>query len=91
LSVLLLTILLSVTTLTHFTSFKYDIVNETKFDALINETIQLVAKCGTISNYRKENLLFFPFALTLIFLFSWSIKREKRCLHVCDGRPGKIF
>lgn len=89
LSILFLTLLLSITTVTHFTSFKYDIVNETRMDALINETIQLVAKCGNISNYRTENLIFFPISLALIVVFSWSIKREKRCLRVCDGRPGR--
>lgn len=90
LTVLFLTILLSITTITHFTSFKYDVVNETRLEALINETIQLVAKCGNISNYRTENLIFFPISLALILVFSWSIKREKRCLKLCDGRPGKI-
>jgi hypothetical protein len=89
LAILCLTLLLSITTITHFTSFKYDIVNETKFDALVNDTILLVAKCGSISNYRKGNLIFFPVSLTLIMVFSWSIKREKKCKHLFDGRPGR--
>ncbi len=84
-----LTLLLTITTVTHFTSFQYGVVNETKFDSLINDTIRLVAKCGKISNYRTGNLIFFPVALALIAVFSWSIKREKRCLDLCDARPGK--
>lgn len=90
LTVLYLTLLLSITTITHFTSFKYDVVNETRLDDLINETIHLVTKCGSISNYRVENLVFFPISVALILVFSWSIKREKRCLKICDGRPGNI-
>jgi len=90
LSVLFLTLLFSITTITHFTSFKYDITDDTKLDLLINDTVRLVARCEKISDYRSGNLIFFPFALTLILIFSWSIKREKKCLKLCDGRPGKI-
>jgi hypothetical protein len=86
--ILFLTLLLSITTITNLTSFKYDSINETKFAALINETTRLVAKCGSISDYRKGNLIFFPASLALIMIFSWSIKREKRCPKVFDGRPG---
>jgi hypothetical protein len=89
LSIFFLSLLLAITTITHFTSFKYDVVNETRLESLINDTIQLVAKCGSIANYRTGNLVFFPVALALILVFSWSIKREKRCLSLCDGRPGR--
>jgi hypothetical protein len=40
LSIFYLTLLL---TITYFKSFKYDVVNETKLDSLINDTVQLVA------------------------------------------------
>ncbi len=64
---LFLTLLLSITTIAHFISLKYDIVNETKLDSLINDIIQLVAKCEKISNYRTKNLVFSLVALALIF------------------------
>jgi hypothetical protein len=91
LSILFLILLFSITTITHFTSFKYDITDDTKLDLLVNDTIRLVAQCERISNYRVGNLIFFPFALCLIFIFSWSVKRERRCLDLCDGRPGRLF
>ncbi|CAF1325642.1 unnamed protein product [Adineta steineri] len=90
LSVFFLSILFIVTTVTHFTSFKYDITDETKLEVLANDTIRLVAQCEKIADYRMGNLIFFPFALTLILIFSWSVKRENLCLSVCDGRPGLI-
>lgn len=87
-TVFYLTLLLSLTTITHFSSFQYDVVNHTRIENLLNDTIRLVAKCGRISNYRMENVIFFPIAVAMILVFSWSIKREKRCLNVCDSRPG---
>jgi hypothetical protein len=89
LSILFLTLLLSIITITHFISFKYDTVNETRLESLLIDTTQLVAKCESIANYRTENLIFVPIALALVFIFSWSIKREEQCLHLCDGRPGR--
>jgi hypothetical protein len=93
LSVFFLILLFSVTTITHFTSFKYDITDDTKLDLLVNDTLRLVTQCEKISDYRMGNLIFFPIALSLILIFSWSVKREKRCLKLCDGRPGnkKLF
>ena len=89
LSIFFLTLLFVITTFTHFTSFKYDVTDETKLDQLVNDTVRLVTRCEKIANYRLGNLIFFPIAVALILMFSWSVKREKRCLHACDGRPGK--
>ena len=89
LSIFFLSLLFSVTTITHFTQFKYDIVDETKLEVIANETIRLVAQCEKISDYRRGNLVFFPVALSLILIFSWSVKREKRCLSLFDARPGE--
>jgi hypothetical protein len=89
-SLLFLSMLFSITTITHFKSFKYDITDEIKFDALVNETLRLVTQCEHISDYRKGNLVFFPIALALIVIFSWSVKREARCLQQCDRRPGSL-
>ena len=75
LTVFYLALLLLLTTTRHFSSFKYDVVNHTKIENLLNDTIRMVAKCGSISNYRTENLVFFPIAVAMIFFFSWSIKR----------------
>ena len=57
----------------------------------INDTLRLVNRCESISDYRKGNLIFSPFALTLILIFSWSVKREKLWLDKCDGRPGNTY
>ncbi|CAF3528746.1 unnamed protein product [Rotaria sp. Silwood1] len=88
--IIFLSLLYSITTLTHFSSFKYEITDETKLDVIVNETIRLVAHCERISDSRLGNLIFFPIAVGLIIIFSWSTKRERKCLNTCDGRPGLI-
>ncbi|CAF3690473.1 unnamed protein product [Rotaria sordida] len=88
--IIFLSLLYSITTLTHFSSFKYEITDETQLELLVNETIRLVAHCERISNSRLGNLVFFPIAVCLIVIFSWSVKRERKCLNICDGRPGVI-
>ncbi|CAF4499532.1 unnamed protein product [Rotaria socialis] len=90
LAIFFLLLLYFSTTLIHFSWFKYDITDDTKLESLVNETIRLVSHCERISNSRQGNLVFFPIALTLIIMFSWSVKRERRCLKLCDGRPGMI-
>ena len=42
------------------------------------------------SNYPVAEWFFFPIALVLIMIFSWSIERDKRCLHRCCDRPGRV-
>jgi hypothetical protein len=79
LSILFLTLLLSLTTIIHVKSDR------------TNDTVQLAAKCGSISGYRTKIFVFFPVVLVLIFILSWTIKRERQCLNLCNGRPGKIF
>jgi hypothetical protein len=64
--------------------------NNTKLVVLINTTIHLVKECKSISDHRRENLMFVPFAIILILMFCFLIKRRKRCLHICHSRPGKI-
>ncbi|CAF4013125.1 unnamed protein product, partial [Rotaria sordida] len=76
--------------LRYYKLFKIDKINDENLETSMNDTIHLIRQCEKISDYRKENIIFFPFALTLIFIFSWSIKREKKCLHTCDGRPGLL-
>jgi hypothetical protein len=71
-------------------SFGYFINDDKEEEFSINDTIRLVTQCERISDYRRGNIIFAPFALVLILIFSWSIKREKQCLDMCDGRPGKI-
>ncbi|CAF5006865.1 unnamed protein product, partial [Rotaria magnacalcarata] len=90
LSVLLLSLLFVITTLMYLKSFVYYTTDEKEGESSINDTIRLVKQCESISDYRRGNLIFSPFALTLILIFSWSIKREKWGLRMCDGRPGKI-
>ncbi|CAF1562766.1 unnamed protein product [Rotaria magnacalcarata] len=90
LTIFFLLLLYLTTTLIHFSWFKYDITDDTKLESLVNETIRLVSHCERISNSRQGNLVFFPIALALIIMFSWSVKRERRCLNLCDGRPGII-
>jgi len=87
LSILFLILLIFLTTITHFISFQYN----TKLDSIINNTVQSVAKCESISNYRTKIFSFLPIALALIVIFSWTIKRENHCLNLCNGRPGMII
>lgn len=74
----------------YFKSFVYYTNDDKNGELSINDTIRLVKQCESISDYRRGNLIFSPFALTLIIIFSWSIKREDRCLNFCDRRPGEI-
>ncbi|CAF4481627.1 unnamed protein product, partial [Rotaria magnacalcarata] len=90
LSVLLLSLLFVITTLMYLKSFVYYTTDEKEGESSINDTIRLVKQCESISDYRRGNLIFSPFALTLILIFSWSIKREKWGLRMCDGRPGLL-
>ncbi|CAF1115140.1 unnamed protein product [Rotaria sordida] len=90
LSIFILSSLLILITLRYYKLFKIDKINDENLETSMNDTIHLIRQCEKISDYRKENIIFFPFALTLIFIFSWSIKREKKCLHTCDGRPGLL-
>ena len=79
------------TTLKYFASFTHEITDDTNLNELVNETIRLVTQCERISDSYLGNLVFFPIAVCLIIIFSWSVKREQRCLNMCDGRPGKKF
>ncbi|CAF1098078.1 unnamed protein product [Rotaria sordida] len=90
LSVLLLSILFLITTIMYLKSFVYYISDEKEGEFSINDTIHLVKQCESISDYRRGNLIFSPFALTLILIFSWSMKRDKQCLDMCDRRPGLL-
>jgi hypothetical protein len=73
----------------YYRSFGYNIFTDEEHIS-INDTIRLVKECTRISDYRRGNIIFAPVACTLIFLFSWAIKREKLCVDTCEGRPGKI-
>ncbi|CAF4414183.1 unnamed protein product [Rotaria sp. Silwood2] len=90
LSLSLLSILFLITTIMYLKSFVYYITDEKEGELSINDTIYLVKQCESISDYRRGNLIFSPFALTLILIFSWSMKRDELCLHMCDGRPGLL-
>ncbi|CAF4643176.1 unnamed protein product [Rotaria sp. Silwood1] len=54
------------------------------------DIIHLLKKCEKDFDYRKENLSFAPFALSLVIIFSWSIKREKQYSNICYGRRGLL-
>jgi len=88
LTIAFLTILFVITTVMYYFSFGYNKFSEHE-QLSINETIRLVTECARISDYRRGNIIFAPFAFGLIFLFSWSIKRDTACLNRFDGRPGK--
>ncbi|UJR37331.1 hypothetical protein I4U23_030039 [Adineta vaga] len=78
------------TSLMYLVSFGYNMNEDHDEEFSINDTIRLVNQCVNISDYRTGNLIFAPFALSLILIFSWSLKREKYCLNMCDGRPALI-
>lgn len=88
LTVFILSLLFIITTVKHTLSFNYDHDQRSDLEALINDTINQVTQCESISDYRMGNLIFFAPAVALIFVFSWSVKREKECVDRCDGRPG---
>jgi hypothetical protein len=87
LSIILLSLLFFITTIMYYHSFGYNLFNDEEHIS-INDTIRLVKECARISDYRRGNIIFAPFACALILLFSWTIKRESICLSMCEGRPG---
>lgn len=91
LTTIFLSLSFSITTIVHMSLFEFNTNNNTNKDVLINNTAALLTQCGNISNYRKENFVFFPMALVLIFIFSWSKKRQKGCQHQCDVQPGRFI
>jgi hypothetical protein len=68
---LFLSLLLSITTIMHFTSFQYDLTEDTKLSSVVNDTIRLVVQCKYIADYRVGNLIFFPVGVCLVLVFSW--------------------
>ncbi len=77
--------------LRYYKLFKINATGNIDPKNLVNITIHLQTKCTTISDYRTESLLFAPLACALIVFFSFLIKRKRKCLKICDGRPGKIL
>ncbi|CAF0929613.1 unnamed protein product [Adineta ricciae] len=90
LTISFVTVLFFSTSLMYLISFGYGMNSDHDEEFSINDTIRLVNRCVTISDYRTGNLIFAPFAISLILIFSWSLKRRKLCLHMCDGRPALI-
>ncbi|CAF3942444.1 unnamed protein product, partial [Rotaria sp. Silwood1] len=69
---------------------KIDKINDENIGTLTIDIIHLLKKCEKDFDYRKENLSFAPFALSLVIIFSWSIKREKQYSNICYGRRGLL-
>ncbi|CAF4048403.1 unnamed protein product, partial [Rotaria sordida] len=90
LSTCFLSVLFITITLRYYKLFEIDKINDKTLGSLLNHTTHLIEECESTLDYRIENLKFFPFALSLIFIFSWSIKRDKQCLKTCNGRPGLL-
>ena len=90
LTIFFLSLLYIVTTVKHLTSFQYNLTDQTQLEFLVNDTVRLVHQCESISSYRMGNLTFFPFAVVLLVIFSWSTKRENCAKGHCEGRPGRI-
>ncbi|CAF4063529.1 unnamed protein product, partial [Adineta steineri] len=78
------------TSFMYFMSFGYNLNDDRDEEFSINDTVRLVTQCEHISDYRRGNIIFAPFAFSLILIFSWSLKREEHCLKMCDGRPALI-
>ncbi|CAF2995113.1 unnamed protein product [Rotaria sp. Silwood2] len=90
LSTCFLSVIIIIITLRYYTLFEIDKIYDKTFNHLHKNTIRLVEQCESTLDYVNENFKFFPFALVLIFIFSWLIKREKRCINTCYGRPGLL-
>ncbi|CAF1401125.1 unnamed protein product, partial [Rotaria sp. Silwood1] len=90
LSLLFLSTLFNIITLRYYDLFKIDKINDENVGTLTIDIIHLLKKCEKDFDYRKENLSFAPFALSLVIIFSWSIKREKQYSNICYGRRGLL-
>ena len=90
LTIFFLSLLYIITTVKHMTSFQYSLGDETQLEFLVNDTARLLHRCASISSYRMGNLTFFPIAVVLMVIFSWSTKRKSCAKRYCEGRPGKI-
>ncbi|CAF1043599.1 unnamed protein product [Adineta steineri] len=69
LSIFFLTLLLCLTATIQLTLFKHD-------------TVKLETKCKILSNNKMSTYALASLALALILIFSWTIKRENKCLHL---------
>jgi hypothetical protein len=77
--------------LRYYKLFKIDASENMDTKNLLNITIHLITECARGYDYRIGNLIFAPCACALILLFSFLINGKKRCLKVCNSRPGKIL
>ncbi|CAF4408462.1 unnamed protein product, partial [Rotaria sp. Silwood2] len=90
LSLLFLSTLFNIIALRYYDLFKIDKINDENVGTLTVDIVHLLKKCERDFDYRKENLSFAPFALSLVIIFSWSIKRDKQRSNICYGRPGLL-
>ncbi|CAF3831803.1 unnamed protein product, partial [Rotaria sp. Silwood1] len=90
LSLLFLSTLFNIITLRYYDLFKIDKINDENVGTLTIDIIHLLKKCERNFDYRKENLSFAPFALSLVIIFSWSIKRDKQYSNIYYGRRGLL-
>ncbi|CAF4774680.1 unnamed protein product, partial [Rotaria sp. Silwood1] len=90
LSLLFLSTLFNIITLRYYDLFKIDKINNENVGTLTIDIIHLLKKCEKDFDYRKENLSFAPFALSLVIIFSWSIKRDKQYSNIYYGRRGLL-
>ena len=67
---------------------KYLIHNDTYLNLSNNNSNSTIANCRSISDYRMNSVLMMLAVSILIFISSFSIKRQKLLLNVCHGRPG---
>ena len=75
---------------TYLKSFKTNLLDKAAFDQLMEKTSQLIAKRGTLTDCRLENLIFCPFALILIVIFSFLPRKNDVCTHNWECQPSLL-
>ncbi|CAF4179026.1 unnamed protein product, partial [Adineta steineri] len=73
---------------------KYNIIRDILvgfLKILVNHTFRLIKQCEHISDYRRGHIIFAPFALLLILIFSYLTKRKNSCLNISLISPIEPF
>ncbi|CAF1214242.1 unnamed protein product [Adineta steineri] len=91
LSILVLSFLFIMITIRYYKLFQIDRFDHINLEILVNHTFRLIKQCEHISDYRRGHIIFAPFALLLILIFSYLTKRRNSCLNISLISPIEPF
>ncbi|CAF4174761.1 unnamed protein product, partial [Adineta steineri] len=91
LSILVLSFLFIMITIRYYKLFQIDRFDHINLEILVNHTFRLIKQCEHISDYRRGHIICAPFALLLILIFSYLIKRRNSCLNISLISPIEPF